>query len=68
MTANERYAKFHQECEDAGYEVEQYKGRNFYSGPAVRISATELEDIVRATTVKLQWDTMGWDGLIVYPV
>lgn len=66
MTKEERYKKFENDLENE-YDVEQYQGRNFYNGPAVRIDSSELQDVIRATDVKVQWDTLGKDGLIVYP-
>lgn len=47
--------------------LEHYEGRGFYRGPAVRCDAEELNDVIRATTVRVQWDTMGKSGYIVYP-
>jgi hypothetical protein len=67
MTQEERYTQFEQEAEQAGYQVEEYRGRYFYVGPAVFIEAEELQDLIRATTMPLQWDSMGKSGLIVYP-
>ncbi len=63
----QRYEQFRQDLEEAGYEVEHYQGRWFYQGPAVRIDSDELQDIIRLTDVKVQWDELGKDGLIVYP-
>ena len=45
-----------------------YHGRNFYVGPAVVIDEDLLQSIIRATSVKLQWDNLGKNSLIVYPV
>jgi hypothetical protein len=67
MTKQEQHLKFTDDMEDAGREVEHYNGRSFYSGPAVRIEADELQDVIRETEVRLQWDQLGRDGLIVYP-
>ena len=65
MTAHE---KFIHDMKEAGFEVdEDYHGRNFWIGPAVKCDASELQDVIRATPVKLQWDQLG-KGLIVYPV
>lgn len=66
MTKEERYKKFEEELENE-YDVEQYQGRGFYNGPAVRIDSSELQDVIRATTVRVQWDTLGKDKLVVYP-
>lgn len=48
-----RYRKFEQECEEAGWRVENYRGRNFYDGPAVVCAAHEYQDIVRATHTRV---------------
>ena len=44
-----------------------YHGRNYYHGPAVVCERDELQDVIRATTVTLQWDDFGKTGIIVYP-
>ena len=62
-----KYNQFAVDMEDAGYKIEDYEGRNFYSGPAIFIETEELQDVIRATAVKLQWDTMGRSGLVIYP-
>ncbi len=51
----------------AGREVEDYKGRWFYGGPAVFVDESELQDVIRATSVQLQWDELGKSGLVIYP-
>lgn len=50
-----------------GYEVDEYHGRYAYVGPAVRIDASELQDVLRATSVRVVWDTLGKNGYVVYP-
>jgi hypothetical protein len=65
---NETCNKFVEECETAGYEVRHYRGRSFWEGPAVRCdNQDEYHDVVRATTMRLQNDSLGY-GYIVYPV
>ena len=59
-------AQFRNDMENAGYEVLFYHGRWFYEGWAVDVEKDELQDVIRSTDVKLQWDEMGL-GLIVYP-
>lgn len=50
------------------YLVEPYAGRFYWEGPAVRAdNERELQEIIRATTVPVQWDSLGL-GYIVYPV
>jgi hypothetical protein len=79
MTLNEIYrharanrqtdvCRFMRDMRRAGLRLRAYNGRSFYRGPAVSIeSDSELQDIIRATRVKLQWDSLG-RGSIVYPV
>lgn len=57
--------QFVEDMEAAGLEVEHYHGRFFWQGPAVRVD--DLQDAMRHTSVKLQYDNMGL-GWIVYPV
>jgi hypothetical protein len=56
--------QFVRDMEDAGLEVEHYRGRYYWEGPAVRVD--ELQDALSATRVKCQWDNMGL-GWVVYP-
>lgn len=51
----------------AGCVRPEYHGRYGYVGPAVVVDQSELQAVVRATSVTLQWDKMGKNGLIVYP-
>ena len=65
----ERYRRFREDMEQAGYEVREYAGRYFYRGPAVttsRDAGVTMQDVIRATEVRLQWDNLGLDW-IVYP-
>lgn len=61
---NPQCNQFVADMEDAGFEVEHYRGRNFWTGPAVR---GEMQDVARATKVRIQTDSMGL-GVICYPV
>jgi len=61
---NKKYEKFRRDCEGEGLEVWHYRGRYFYEGPAV--SVPDIQDAIRATTVKVQWDNLGLD-YVVYP-
>lgn len=67
----DNYEKFAEDMETQGIAWEpEYHGRNYYVGPAVRVSYGgdyDLQGIIRATTVELQWDQLG-KGFIVYPV
>ncbi len=60
--------RFVDNMEGAGFAVEHYRGRNFWQGPAVSVDGTaELQQVIRATDVNLQWDTLGKTAYIVYP-
>lgn len=65
---NARYATFRHDMDRAGYCVKEYNGKNFYTGPAVFVEADDLQEVIRATTVRLQTDQMGKSGIVVYPV
>lgn len=67
MTKEERYAQFTEDMEQGGYEVEHYRGRNFYEGPSVQVEAGELQDVIRSTRINVQWDQLGKSGLVIYP-
>ena len=60
----ENQKKFRDDMERNGLNVYQYEGRFFYKGPAVNIR--DLQDGIRATSVKIQWDNMGL-GWVIYP-
>jgi hypothetical protein len=62
-----RYNQFVLDMEEAGFKTEHYNGRCYYKGPAVRVDQYEDPDeVVRATKVKIQRDSMGL-GQILYP-
>ena len=68
--ANPDVVKFVEDMDEAGIEYEHYHGRFFWEGPAVSTDEDgwpTMQDVIRATTVKVQWDSLGRD-LIVYPV
>jgi arginine/ornithine N-succinyltransferase beta subunit len=67
MGSNEHHQQFAADMEETGYEVRDYQGRFYYSGPAVEVDRDELQDVIRATSVPLQWDNMGKTNLVVYP-
>lgn len=58
--------QFVEDMEAAGFEVEHYRGRFYWEGPAVRCDRDSYQDVIRATKVRLQEDDMGL-GAIVYP-
>jgi hypothetical protein len=62
-----RHRKFAEDLEGMDYSVEEYHGRWGYHGPAVRVDASELQDVLRATPVRVIWDTLGKSGLVIYP-
>lgn len=58
---------FKYDLEDAGFDVEHYRGRFMWEGPAVRCEdASDFQRAIRATAVRVQWDSLG-RGWIVYP-
>ncbi len=59
--------QFVTDMEQAGFDVEHYHGRFFWEGPAVRCEREDEQDVIRATKVRLQSDSMGL-GTIFYPV
>lgn len=69
LTYNNRtYQQFVHECEQAGLEVRDYHGRNFYEGPAVSVDDFDgMVEVMRATTVRIQYDQLGRSGYIIYP-
>jgi len=58
------YNQFVSDMEEAGFEVEHYRGRWNYNGPAVRCES--VSDVMSKTSVECQSDNMGLD-FIVYP-
>ena len=64
---DERHRRFAEDLERMGYEIYEYHGRWAYHGPAVKVEASELQDVLRATPVRVCWDTLGKSGLVVYP-
>jgi len=52
----------------AGRGIRFYLGRHFYKGWAtVAANFNDIQGVVRATSVALQWDQLGKDSYIVYP-
>lgn len=52
----------------AGRKIRFYSGRYFYEGWAtVAADFDDIQAIIRATDVLLQWDQFGKHGYIVYP-
>jgi hypothetical protein len=63
------YRRFVRDMTRAGIEVEHYRGRFYYEGPAVRVGGSNeysRSDVEAATKVRLQHDQMGL-GEILYP-
>ena len=58
------HLRFVEDMEEAGLDVRQYRGRFFWTGPAVVVD--DLQDALSATNVRCQWDNMG-RGWVVYP-
>lgn len=63
---NPKHKEFVRDMEKADLEVKHYRGRFFYDGPSVVVDS--YEEVARLTSVKLQWDSMGRDAVVVYPV
>ena len=61
---NEVFNKFVSDMESIGLDVQNYKGRFYYDGPAVIVG--DIQEAIRATKLKLQWDNMAFD-YVVYP-
>lgn len=59
-----RKIRFRKDMKKAGLEVQEYKGRYFYEGPAVVVK--DLQDAIRVTDIPLQWDHMGLQW-VIYP-
>jgi hypothetical protein len=58
------HLKFANDMEDAGLDVQHYRGRFFWHGPAVVVD--DLQDALGITEISCQWDNMG-RGWVVYP-
>ncbi len=58
------HLRFVEDMEEAGLEVEHYRGRFFWEGPSVQVD--DLQDALGATKVRCQWDNLGL-GWVVYP-
>ncbi len=63
----DHYTQFRQDMTEADFDVQEYGGRNYYQGPATVVDTSEYQDVVRATSVRLQTDNMGKSGIVVYP-
>jgi len=61
---NPEHSQFVRDMEAAGLEVEHYRGRFGWEGPAVRVD--DLQDALGATKVECQVEPTG-RGYIVYP-
>ena len=64
---NINHELFAEEMVASGRTVKQYHGRNFYEGPSVTCWRVDLQEIIRSTSVGLQWDDMGKRRYVVYP-
>ena len=64
------YKQFAIDMQEAGIRWIDYQGRYHYDGPAAPTDEDKgptLQDVIRATKVKVQWDQLGLHH-IVYPV
>jgi hypothetical protein len=65
---SDQQKQFRKDMEKADREFEFYRGRFYYRGWATRADDfNDLQDVIRATKVGLQWDQLGKEGYIVYP-
>lgn len=62
--SNTTAKQFVRDCQRAGFDVEHYRGRFYWEGPAVRCD--HVSDVMAITKVRCQQDSMGL-GAIVYP-
>ncbi len=60
----DHHIQFVEDMRKAGLKPYNYRGRNFYEGPAVNVD--DLQEGLSATKVSCQWDHMG-KGWVVYP-
>jgi len=61
------HAQFREDMTKAGFRVVDYRGRFAWSGPAVytdREKGPQLQDVIRTTTIRLQWDCAGLDHIV----
>ena len=61
-----RWLRFERDMARLGLEVEECHGPNGWGGPAVPITAGTLQDVVRATDVRLEWHAEG-ENVVIYP-
>jgi hypothetical protein len=67
MPRAERHRRFIETFQDhEGFRTE-YRGRFSYVGPALIIEEHDLQDVIRMSSVRLLWDSMGKTGLVVFP-
>lgn len=58
------HRQFAIQCSREGFKVREYRGRNFYEGPAV--VTDDIQKVIRITTMDCLWDGMGKE-YVVYP-
>ena len=65
---NDTQRQFREDMEEARFDVQFYRGRWFYRGWSVKAKDfRELQDIIRATRIYLQWEELGKTGFIIWP-
>lgn len=65
---NETQRQFREDMAKADRDIRFYGGRFFYEGWAtVAENFNDVQVIIQATSVRLQWDQLGKHGYIVYP-
>lgn len=53
---------------DGRWELRHYVGKFYWRGPAIICEKSEFQEVVRATSIRLQADEFGKTRLVVYPV
>lgn len=66
MHNNDQHRQFTQEFGDDEGFMPEYRGRYYYSGPALAIERDDLQDIHARSPMRLTSDNLG-KRLIVYP-
>lgn len=62
------YSIFQDTLTEAGYKVQDYRGRFLYHGPAVFVKDfNEFQEILKHTPCKIQYEELGKTGFVIYP-
>ena len=66
---NSKHVQFYKDMINAGFEedtIHHYRGRFYYDGPGIYVPHSEIQEVFRATKVRLTQDSMGLD-VVLYP-